>query len=66
MQDEVHRLDAGKMEALNLALHQALDGGGPSSRRLDPLGKGMAQLMLDMPIEVPRSIAREARGDPMS
>ena len=30
---------------------------------LDPLGKGMAQMLLDMPIEVPRSIAREARGE---
>jgi hypothetical protein len=32
-----------------------------SSRRLDPLGKGMAQILLEMPIEVPRSIARDAR-----
>ena len=28
-----------------------------ASHRLDPLGKGMAQMLLDMPIEVPRSLA---------
>jgi hypothetical protein len=28
--------------------------------RMDPLGKGMAQMLLDMPIEVPASIGREA------
>ena len=49
------------IRAINFVLHEALDGGGPSSRRLDPLGKGMAQILLDMPIDVPRSVAREAR-----
>ncbi|WP_077003392.1 acyclic terpene utilization AtuA family protein [Variovorax sp. KK3] len=44
--------------AMNLLLHEALDGGGPSSRRMDPLGKGMAQMLLDMEIEVPRRIAQ--------
>ena len=66
VQGEVERFHLPGIHAMNFVLHQALDGGGPSSRRLDPLGKGMAQLLLDMPIEVPRSIAREARGDPMS
>jgi hypothetical protein len=62
VQGEVERFHLPGIDAINLVLHQALDGGGPGSRRLDPLGKGMAQLLLDMPIEVPRSIAREARG----
>ena len=66
VQGEVERFHLPGIQAMNFVLHQALDGGGPSSRRLDPLGKGMAQLLLDMPIEVPRSIAREARGDAMS
>jgi hypothetical protein len=61
---EVERFHLPGIHAINFVLHQALDGGGPSSRRLDPLGKGMAQLLLDMPIEVPRSIAGEARGEP--
>jgi hypothetical protein len=41
------------LQAMNLVMHQALDGGGPASTRLDPLGKGMAQMLLEMPITVP-------------
>ncbi|SIP92377.1 acyclic terpene utilization AtuA family protein [Pseudacidovorax sp. RU35E] len=47
-------------DAMNLLIHDALDGGGPSSMRMDPLGKGMAQMLLDMPIAVPPSVAAEA------
>lgn len=47
--------------AMNLLLHAALDGGGPSSMRMDPLGKGMAQMLLDIAIAVPASVARAAR-----
>ncbi|MDM0103315.1 acyclic terpene utilization AtuA family protein [Variovorax sp. J22R24] len=43
--------------SMNLLLHDALDGGGPSSMRMDPLGKGMAQMLLDMTISVPASVA---------
>ncbi|MDM0049614.1 acyclic terpene utilization AtuA family protein [Variovorax sp. J22R115] len=43
--------------SMNLVLHDALDGGGPSSMRMDPLGKGMAQMLLDMTISVPASVA---------
>jgi len=46
---------------MNLLLHDALDGGGPSSMRMDPLGKGMAQMLLDMRIRVPRSLAAGLR-----
>jgi hypothetical protein len=52
---KVERFHLPGIAAMNFVLHQALDGGGPASRRLDPLGKGMAQLLLDMPIDVPRS-----------
>ena len=41
------------LHAFNLVMQQALDGGGPASLRLDPLGKGMAQMLLELPIEVP-------------
>lgn len=41
------------LHAMNLVMQQALDGGGPASLRLDPLGKGMAQMLLELPIEVP-------------
>lgn len=47
-------------DAMNLLIHDALDGGGPSSMRMDPLGKGMAQMLLDMPIAVPPRVAAEA------
>jgi hypothetical protein len=42
---------------MNLVLHDALAGGGPASPRFDPLGKGMAQMLLDLPVAVPASIA---------
>jgi hypothetical protein len=58
---EVERFFLPGIAAINFVLHEALDGGGMSSRRLDPLGKGMAQLLLEMPVDVPRSIARAAR-----
>jgi len=42
---------------MNLVLHDALAGGGPASPRFDPLGKGMGQMLLDLSIAVPASIA---------
>lgn len=53
----VERFYLPGIAAMNLLLHDALDGGGPSSMRMDPLGKGMAQMLLDMRIKVPRSLA---------
>jgi len=43
--------------SLNLVMHDALAGGGPASARFDPLGKGNAQILLDMPIRVPVALA---------
>jgi hypothetical protein len=62
VEGDVERFHLPGIAAINFMLHDALDGGGPASHRIDPLGKGMAQLLLDMPIEVPRVIAREAGG----
>jgi hypothetical protein len=42
------------IDAMNIVMHEALDGGGPSSSRMDPLGKGMGQILLSMPIKVPK------------
>ena len=50
---EVKRFELPGIAAINFVLHEALDGGGVSSRRLDPLGKGMAQILLAMPVRVP-------------
>ena len=33
--------------------------GGPASPRFDPLGKGMAQMLLDLPVAVPASLAAQ-------
>ena len=41
------------LHALNFLLDAALDGGAPSSLRLDPMGKGMAQQLLEIEIAVP-------------
>jgi hypothetical protein len=44
---------------MNLVLHDALAGGGPASPRFDPLGKGFAQMLLDLPVAVPASLAEQ-------
>jgi len=54
---DVERFHLPGIDAMNLVMHQALGGGGPSSTRNDPLGKGMGQMLLDMPIRVPLSVA---------
>jgi hypothetical protein len=52
---EVTRYEVPGLNALNFLMTEALDGGGPTSLRPDPMGKGMAQMLLGMPIAVPRS-----------
>jgi len=56
----VERFHLPGTASLNLLMHDALDGGGPASARLDPLGKGNGQILLDMPIRVPASVAAQA------
>lgn len=49
----VTRFDVPGIHGFNFLLLAALDGGGMASPRSDPLGKGFAQMLLDMPIRVP-------------
>ncbi len=49
----VTRYDVPGIHAMNFVCEQALDGGGMASLRNDPLGKGMAQILLTMPVCVP-------------
>ena len=49
----VTRFDVPGIHAFNFVCEQALDGGGMRSLRNDPLGKGMAQILLSMPVQVP-------------
>jgi hypothetical protein len=41
------------IHALNFVCEQALGGGGMASLRNDALGKGIAQVVLSMPVRVP-------------
>jgi len=56
VQGKVTRYALPGIGALNFVLEQALGGGGMASLRNDPLGKGMAQLVLAMPVRVPRDL----------
>ncbi|MET0210726.1 MAG: acyclic terpene utilization AtuA family protein [Burkholderiaceae bacterium] len=42
--------------ALNFTLDNALGGGGVASLRYDPQGKAFAQMLLDLPMEVPTAL----------
>ncbi|TMH06124.1 MAG: DUF1446 domain-containing protein [Betaproteobacteria bacterium] len=53
----IERYHLPGIAGMNLVLHDALAGGGPASPRFDPLGKGMGQMLLDLAIAVPASIA---------
>jgi hypothetical protein len=53
----VERFLVPGISAVNLMLHDALDGGGPASMRMDPLGKGMGQILLDMPLRIPAALS---------
>lgn len=55
----VERFHVPGISAINYVMHGALDGGGPASMRMDPLGKGMAQMLLDLPVRVPRWLAEQ-------
>jgi hypothetical protein len=53
VQGRVTRYELPGIHALNFVCEQALGGGGMASLRNDPLGKGMAQVLLAMPVRVP-------------
>ena len=53
---QVTRFDLPGIHAVNFVCEQALGGGGMSSLRNDPLGKGMAQMLLSMPVRVPQHL----------
>jgi hypothetical protein len=53
---QVTRYDLPGIHAVNFVCEQALGGGGMSSLRNDPLGKGMAQILLGMPVQIPKDL----------
>jgi hypothetical protein len=48
--------------ALNFVLHNSLGGGGVASLRIDPQGKGFAQMLMDFPVPVSPALAQELNG----
>jgi hypothetical protein len=59
LEGSVERFLLPGANAMNFLLHDVLGGGGMASLRNDPQGKGYAQLLLEHPIAVPESLARE-------
>jgi hypothetical protein len=57
---KVTRYDLPGIGAVNFVCEAALGGGGMASLRNDPLGKGMAQILLAMPVRVPKSLLPSA------
>jgi hypothetical protein len=58
-QGPVERFHLPGIGAINFVIQGALAGGGPASPRFDPLGKGFAQMLLDLPVQVPASLAAD-------
>ncbi|MBV1896809.1 MAG: DUF1446 domain-containing protein [Rhodobacteraceae bacterium] len=54
----VERFELPGSNSLNFMLHEALGGGGIASVRIDPQGKGYAQMLLDIAVPVPAALAR--------
>jgi len=50
---QVTRYELPGIHAMNFVCEQALGGGGMASLRNDALGKGMAQVLLSMPVRIP-------------
>jgi hypothetical protein len=54
---EVRRHDWPGLAGWNFVCGDALGGGGIASLRFDPQGKALAQILLELPIEVPAQLA---------
>ncbi|HUL18687.1 MAG TPA: acyclic terpene utilization AtuA family protein [Steroidobacteraceae bacterium] len=55
VEGEVERYDWPGLNGWNFVLHRALGGGGIASLRYDPQGKSYAQILMDLPVRVPRA-----------
>jgi hypothetical protein len=53
----VTRFEVPGVDGFNFLMTGALGGGGMASLRNDPLGKGLAQMLLDLPVAVPADLA---------
>lgn len=57
---KVTRFDLPGINAMNFVCEEALDGGVAGSLRNDPWGKGMAQILLSMPVLAPRDLLNQS------
>jgi hypothetical protein len=53
----VERFELPGLNALNFLLHGVLGGGGSASMRFDPMGKAIAQQLLEFPISISQAAA---------
>lgn len=59
----VEAFEAPGLNALNFVVHDALTGGINASTKLDSAAKGMAQMLLRYPIQVPAKLAATLKHD---
>ncbi len=64
VEGEVERHEWPGLSGWNFVLRRALGGGGVASLRYDPQGKSYAQILMDLPVAVPR--AWLAAGGPLA
>jgi len=62
----VVRYELPNLLALKFVLEGALGGGGPSSLRIDNLGKAMGSAILRMKVDVPEALLRDPSLPPRS
>jgi hypothetical protein len=58
---DVTRFEVPGVHGFNFLMTGALGGGGMASLRNDPLGKGLAQMLLDLPVLVPADLTLPER-----
>ena len=58
LRGKVRRWELPGTHAFNFMLYNALGGGGVASLRMDPQAKTYAQMLLDLPVEVPEAWVR--------
>jgi len=59
LKGKVERWELPGTNAFNFLLHNALGGGGVASLRIDPQAKTWAQMLLDLPVEVPEAWVKQ-------
>jgi hypothetical protein len=58
----VERFSVAGVSALNFVVGDSMDGGVLASTTLDPVAKGMAQLLLDLPVPVSAAMRKQLQG----